>query len=149
VEDNDEKSERDGYIYIKKNWSEEDVIKLNFPMEVKLMEASKRVREDIGKIAVTRGPVVYCMEEADNGKNLHMLSVKNETRAVITDITISEVPAKMIILSGYRQEVSEDGPELYHVRKDKIKNETKLKYIPYFMWANRTENEMQVWTRMD
>jgi hypothetical protein len=143
------KEEKDGYVYIKKNWSDEDIIELNFPMEVKLIEANDKVREDIGKIAVTRGPIVYCMEEADNGKDLHMLSVKDDTKAEVSDINISGVLAKMVILSGYRQEVDATDTGLYHTMKPKLKAETQLKYIPYYMWANRMENEMQVWTRLD
>jgi hypothetical protein len=149
VEGNAEKSEKDGYVYIRKNWSEEDVIELNFPMEVRLVEASECVREDIGKIAVTRGPIVFCMEEADNGKNLHLLSVKNNTEAEVSDINISGVSAKMVTLSGYRQEVDDNETGLYHFMKPKLKAEIQLKYIPYYMWANRMENEMQVWTRLD
>jgi DUF1680 family protein len=143
------KEEKDGYVYIKKNWSDEDIIELNFPMEVKLIEANDKVREDIGKIAVTRGPIVYCMEEADNGKDLHMLSVKGDTKAELSDINISGVLAKMVTLSGYRQEVDATDTGLYHTMKPKLKAETQLKYIPYYMWANRMENEMQVWTRLD
>jgi hypothetical protein len=149
VEGNAEKSEKDGYVYIGKNWSEEDVIELNFPMEVRLVEARECVREDIGKIAVTRGPIVFCMEEADNGKNLHLLSVKNNTEAEVSDINISGVSAKMVTLSGYRQEVDDNETGLYHFMKPKLKAEIQLKYIPYYMWANRMENEMQVWTRLD
>jgi DUF1680 family protein len=118
-------------------------------MEVKLIEANDKVREDIGKIAVTRGPIVYCMEEADNGKNLHMLSVKSDTKAEVSDINISGVLAKMVTLSGYRQETDTNKTGLYHTMKPKLKKETQLKYIPYYMWANRMENEMQVWTRLD
>jgi DUF1680 family protein len=149
VGDSTEKSEKDGYIYIKNNWSDEDVIKLNFPMEVRLAEARACVREDIGKIAVTRGPIVYCMEEADNGKNLHLLSVKSDTKAEVSDINITGVTSKMVTLSGYRQEIDNNEDSLYHFMKPKIKSETKLKYIPYYMWANRMENEMQVWTRLE
>jgi hypothetical protein len=118
-------------------------------MEVKLVEASKSVREDIGKVAVTRGPIVFCMEEADNGKNLHLLSVKGDSKADVSDINISGVTAKMVALSGYRQEADDKEDGLYHIVKPKAKSEVQLKYIPYYMWANRMENEMQVWTRLD
>ena len=44
-------------------------------MEVQILDADTRVREDIGKAAVRRGPIIYCLEEADNGKDLHLLKI--------------------------------------------------------------------------
>ena len=61
---------KDGYLYVKKVWKEGETLKLEFPMEIQVLQADNRVRENIGKVAVVRGPVVYCLEEADNGKNL-------------------------------------------------------------------------------
>ncbi len=66
---------KDGYLYLSGDWQEGRRIHLSFPMQVRLVEANNRVREDIGKVAVMRGPVVYCLEECDNGTDLHLLSV--------------------------------------------------------------------------
>lgn len=67
-----------GYLYLTGEWRNEDVIWLHFPMEVRCMAANEKVRENVGKVAFTRGPVCYCMEEIDNGKNLHLLRVDTE-----------------------------------------------------------------------
>lgn len=151
----DEMQEKDGYLYIKKQWEEEETLELTFPMEVKVIEADSKVREDIGKVAVTRGPIVYCLEETDNGRDLHMLSVDAEGTSKVADENICGLDVKAIFMGGYRQESdtnnNADGRRsstLYRVAGAKTKNKTELKYIPYYMWANRAENEMQVWTRI-
>ena len=124
-------------------------------MEVKVIEADSKVREDIGKVAVTRGPIVYCLEETDNGKDLHMLYVDMAGTSQVADEKICGVDVKAICMDGYRQEADTDNKAdgkrsstLYRVASAKTKNKTELKYIPYYMWANRAENEMQVWTRI-
>lgn len=139
--------ERNGYLYVKKEWGEEEVLELSFPMEVKLIEASPLVREDIGKAAVTRGPIVYCLEEKDNGKDLHLLSLAGESCPAVSEKTIGNVPVIMVELNGFRQK--QNGNEgLYHVLQPVEKEPVCLKFVPYYTWANRGENEMQVWTRI-
>lgn len=67
-----------GYLYLTGEWRDGDEISLHFPMEVRCMTANARVREDVGKVAFTRGPICYCMEEVDNGGNLHLLKADME-----------------------------------------------------------------------
>ncbi|MCD7955994.1 MAG: glycoside hydrolase family 127 protein [Lachnospiraceae bacterium] len=98
---------RDGYLYLAKDWSEDEVFELHFPMNVRLMSADPRVREDAGKVAVMRGPLVYCIEEADNGKDLHLLTLNPDAVPEISDIEIEGNPAKGISWPGFRQ-VSND-----------------------------------------
>lgn len=144
----EEQEEKKGYLYVKKEWGEEDVLELSFPMEVRLLAANSAVREDIGKVAIMRGPVVYCLEEADNGKNLHLLSVDTEGMAQVSDGNICGAKAKVIAMPGFRQK--EDlGSSLYREWKKPEQERVMLKYIPYYMWANRGENEMQVWSRAE
>lgn len=145
--DGAKKEVKDGYLYICKEWEEEEEVLLNFPMEVRLMAADGRVREDIGKVAVTRGPVVYCMEEKDNGKGLARLSVNARGKATERIQSIQGVPAKVLTLPGFRQEAVET-EELYHVWHEPKRKDAELTFIPYYMWANRGENEMQVWTNV-
>ena len=61
-----EVEEKDGYLYVTKVWAKGETIRLNFPMEIQFLASNPLVREDAGRVAVKRGPVVYCMEEADN-----------------------------------------------------------------------------------
>ena len=67
-----------GYLYLSGDWQDGDEIRLDFPMEIRCVSANTKVREDIGRVAFARGPLCYCMEEADNGKELWLLRVDKE-----------------------------------------------------------------------
>ncbi len=138
----------DGYLYAEKDWEEEELLELCFSMEARLMAADPKVREDTGRVAVTRGPIVYCMEEEDNGKNLHLLSIAPESAPAVRNEQICGLLVKTIEWPGFRRD---NGAEqgLYRPWSAEKKKAVSLKFIPYYMWANRTENEMQVWTRAD
>lgn len=146
-------TKENGYIYITAIWENGDSVSLNFPMNVHMVSAGTKVREDIGKVAFTRGPITYCMEEADNGKNLHLLSV--DTEAVLADasavktsvteefghsVTVLKVPA-------FRQEEINDKDSLYTDYKPAAKKQTSITLVPYYVWSNRGEGEMSVWIR--
>ena len=139
----------DGYLYLSKEWMPSEEIELDFPMEVQFLEADSRVRELVGKVAVQRGPVVYCMEEQDNGADLHLISVDTDSKSQVKDIKIAGTSAKAIEVGGYKQQASDSKGLYYSVVKKDLK-EVTLTYIPYYMWANRGENEMTVWAnKMD
>lgn len=137
---------KDGYVYLTKEWNETDELTITFDMNVCFMEADNRVREDIGKIALMRGPICYCMEEVDNGDSLHLLSVDLEAVPKIYKIRIQEDSAIGIQAEGVRR-ITEKSNEkcLYHKHKAFLFEKTTLQFIPYYMWGNRGENEMQVW----
>ncbi len=150
---------RDGYLYITKIWNEEDEITFHFPMEIKLIAPDAKIREDIGKAAVMRGPVVYCLEEADNGKDLHLLTLDPYAAPEAADIKICNEEAKAVLWPGFRQKAactpaesipSGTASALYHPWTKPEKKAVTLKFIPYYMWANRSGEdgaEMQVWVR--
>lgn len=141
---NGELTYRDGYIYLTKDWAEDETINIEFPMEVKFIKSNQQVRENIGKVAVTRGPVVYCMEEADNGNNLHLCKI-DVTGTPITETTsIEDVTSVKIKVPGVRVS-AESNDSLYSEYTNENVNPTTLEFIPYYMWANRGENEMQVY----
>lgn len=142
---------KDGYLYITKVWSDTDEVRLDFPMEVRILEADSRVREDIGKVAVMRGPVVYCLEEVDNGKDLHLLSVDaetvlNDSLITVSDSAIEGTPVKRITIPGQRRKpVYMDGNGPYRMVRRIERTPVTLQLVPYYTWANRGENEMRVW----
>ncbi|MDE5974659.1 MAG: glycoside hydrolase family 127 protein [Eubacterium sp.] len=110
-------------------------IKLN--AKPKIIRCSNRVRANVGKAAVTYGPFIYCLEEADNGCDLQMLS-----------IDISKQPAlnyDVICAEGYRE--IPDG-SLYMNYCEPRKEKCTLKFIPYYKWGNRGENEMCIYVRV-
>ena len=109
--------------------------------------ADPRVREDAGKVAVTRGPLVYCLEECDNGKDLHLVRLPHDAA-----FTVREAPAlphgiQAITAEGLRE--SADWPEdgLYAPAAPRKAQPQTLTFIPYYVWANRGIGEMAVWVR--
>lgn len=83
-----------------------------------MFAASERVREDIGKAAIMRYSVVYCLEEKDNGKNLHELLVDTDMHASVSEGKICDTVVKMVETDGWRLTESGDAEEtLSHVSK--------------------------------
>ena len=145
----DEVSVKDGYLYVQMAWGESDTVKLHFAMPVRLVEADERVREDAGRVAVMHGPVVYCLEAVDNGENLHLLEVEPEAEARVSDGEICGNQVKVVLMEGYRVvDTAKKEGELYHVYKKKERKPVELRFVPYYTWANRGENEMEVWVRI-
>ena len=142
---------KNGYLYIRGAWKAGDTIDLNFSMPVRILEANPLVREDIGKAAVTRGPLVYCLEEADNQKLLHLLTLDCASGAAPTleDMSICGAAIKAIDLAGFRQQLPQPQAPmpLYMPAAQPQRTPVTLRFVPYFVWGNRGENEMCVWVR--
>ena len=107
-------------------------------MEVRKLVARQEVTANEDRIAIQRGPLVYCVEGADNnGKAWNLLISENATFSVfqhqVLDEKVMAVQAEMKVMKG-----SEDGSTLQAETK-------KITAIPYYTWANRGQNEMQVW----
>ncbi len=126
---------KDGYAYFE-HVSE---IHVNFEMEVALYEANNAVQNNAGRVAVARGPVVYCMEAVDNGAYLRSIKLDSTTEFSLENSTEYHVPA--LLTKGYRK-VEQEG--LYQPYSAEYE-ETSLRFIPYFAFANRGESEMLVW----
>ena len=142
-----ERTDRDGYCYLTGNWSDGDVVALDFPMKTRLVRANNRVREDLGKLAVLRGPITYCLEEADNGPDLHLCRIDpaHIGEAKTVHMEIDGVKLDRLELPGLREE-PDNGPLYWEYAPARTRPVT-LKFIPYFAWANRGEGEMLVWVR--
>lgn len=143
-----DRTDREGYCYLTGLWREGDAVVLDFPMDIRMLAADRRVREDAGKAAFARGPITYCLEEADNGPDLHLILADagrlDEAAAVPVEIggrtmTALEVP-------GAREELG-SGP-LYADYAPAETRPATLRLIPYYAWANRGEGEMRVWVRV-
>ena len=134
-----------GYLYVSGEWKKGDLLKLRFAMKVEVMQADSRVRQDEGKVAIMRGPVVYCLEEADNGQGLPLVRVKPD--AVFTEEKTDELGFTMIMLrvnAKTKKPVTvENG--LYQTWQKPVYEGKELRFIPYYAWANRGEGEMEVW----
>lgn len=140
---------RDGYLYLSGEWQDGDEICLSFPMEPRCVRANTKVREDIGKVAFLRGPICYCMEEADNGKELQLLRADiGRLREIKTEHS-HELGQEMCVLKvpGYRREPSGEDEGLYTEFSPMEEREATLTFVPYYAWNNRGQGEMSVWVR--
>ena len=118
--------------------------KIVFSCTPKFYRANPQVRSDVGKVAIVRGPIVYCLEEIDNGSNLSALFAD-------TSEAIREEPdgyAGSVVLKAKGVRVIQDSwtGSLYSTVKPETE-ETELTAVPYFCWNNRGEGEMTVWIK--
>lgn len=125
-----------GYVKIDRTWRKGDTVELILPMEPLLSWADNRILADKGRVCLTRGPLVYCAEETDNGKGvLHTVvpdRVMHPKQGVFTDGIMKGIPYLDIDATVY--------PE----SRDEGKF-SRLRLIPYFAWCNRGQGEMQTW----
>lgn len=135
---------KNGYLYVTKEWKNDDELILNFPMEIRILMANTNVREDSGKLCVTRGPIVYCLEEIDNGKNLQNLLLEADKPMRSETIDINGVTMNCIKAHGLRVRDAETD-ELYPEYKPVETIPVTLTLVPYCAWNNRGEGEMTVW----
>ncbi|MDK2967423.1 beta-L-arabinofuranosidase domain-containing protein [Lacrimispora sp.] len=136
-----------GFIYINQVFKE-DTIRLELDMEPKRWYANPMVESDLGKFAVTRGPLVYCAEEVDNGKNLNLMSVEKQEPLEYEFKEDLLGGVGVLTASGWKTEADREDSWLYrqsNAAEKKVR--TKIRWIPYYSWANRGENEMRVWFR--
>ena len=133
-----------GYEYIRGSFKQGDVIGIEFARSVRIMEASSAVPEDHGTVALSYGPFVYCIEEKDNGKDLHLISVDTDSaKAKLDKITIEGNTVTKIVMPGKKERPRTEA--LYSAYKKPEYDDAELTFIPYYTWANRGEGEMRVW----
>lgn len=133
-----------GYVSIEREWKDEDEIELEIVSEVKKIRANPMVRDDVGKVAFVKGPVVFCAEEADNGKYLNQLLIgEDATFTLEFDKNILN-GVYTLEINGWRINLNSWGDELYKEGNYDLVP-TKIKLIPYYAWANRGIGEMSVW----
>lgn len=135
-----------GYAKIKRVWKEGDRIELNLPMPVEIIRSHPAVRANAGKIAIQRGPVIYCLEEADNGKNLKDIMIPVNT--ALTAHFEPDLLKGVVVITGEarRTAPSSYDDELYTNSSFK-QVPVQIKAIPYYAWSNRGPGEMLVWVR--
>ncbi|MEP7266565.1 MAG: beta-L-arabinofuranosidase domain-containing protein [Saprospiraceae bacterium] len=118
---------KDGYVSIDRSWKKGDVIEVNIPMENILVRSNPKVSADSGKIAVQRGPLVYCAEGVDNDGKALSLTVKNIEK----------------FSSTYEDSLLHGVTVLESIPKKK--KDPKLTLVPYYAWGHRGLSEMNVW----
>ena len=136
----------DGYDAFTGEWKPGDEIEGDFLMPVRAVAASPLVRETQRQVCFTRGPLVYCAEEADNGKKLHLLRACPERteEAEISEKEIGGLTVPVLTVPGKRVIVPDAAP-LYAPWHEPETQDAEITLIPYFAWANRGKGEMRVW----
>jgi DUF1680 family protein len=138
------------YLPIRRRWSGEMVVELAFDMRPQLVAANPAVSEDTGRVAIERGPLVYCMEGLDQAHGTDAktfpLYLANRGGATHAEFKSDVLDGVMVLEhSGAKRTASEDA--LYETTgAGAVKAEpASLKLIPYYAWDNREESPMQVW----
>ncbi len=128
-----------GYAVINRKWNKGDKILLDLPMPVRAVIADERIKDDIGKMAVQRGPVIYCAEWPDNNDGKVLNLVIDKGSAFSTEFAPDLLGGTQIIkTSGYQTKKTLDG----RIETSEKENVT---LIPYALWNNRGPGQMMVW----
>lgn len=123
---------KDGYAVLSRTWQKGDTITYTLPLPVRELQARPEVTANTNRVALQRGPLVYCLEGADNDGIVSTLVLPSNTEFRIEDYEVLQEPVKAIRFSGM-----------------KSGEKTEAVAIPYYTWANRGKNEMQVWIKKD
>jgi DUF1680 family protein/alpha-L-arabinofuranosidase len=131
-----------GFARIRRRWMKGDVIELNLPMPVRRVLSHEKVTENTGKVALQRGPIVYCAEWPDNDGQVLNVVLKDNAKLtaeynkdMLNGVTV--VRTKAVALSYGKDE------------KSASKKEQDFLAIPYYAWAHRGTGEMAVWLARD
>jgi DUF1680 family protein len=136
----------DGYAAIRREWGKGDRVELDLEMPIARLFANPQVRQDIGRVALSRGPLIYCVEETDNAGQLHRIALPRTAR-----IEAHEAPnllGGVVTLSAVAsKEATENWDSGLYRTDPPAVSETKITAVPYFAWDNREPGEMLVWLR--
>jgi uncharacterized protein len=142
------------YLPLRRRWSPGDVIQLEMEMPVQVMQANHHVIEDEGRVAVQRGPLLYCLEELDQPEGVALSDValdlgKNPPAQFQSEVESALLGGVTVLRhTGAVLERPASRSELYsrYNNAPARKRPVPLKFIPYYAWANRAATSMQVWT---
>ena len=129
---------QNGYAVLNRTWKKNDIIQVNLPMEVRKVIANKNIKNDIGKVALQRGPIMYCAEWIDNnGKASNIVMPVNTAFTteykpdLLNGIEIIKASVPAVLIDA-------NGENLHTVNQPFVA-------IPYYAWANRGKGEMMIW----
>ena len=128
-----------GFIRLHKTWKAGDVVEIHFPMPVRLIEANELVEADRGRLAVQRGPLVFCAEWPDNPEG-HVLDLVFDPDVDLTEEFKAGLLGGTVVLTG-------SAVPYYSTLQGEIiaGEQQQIKLIPYHLWNNRGPGEMRVW----
>lgn len=137
----------ESYFQISRQWKTGDVVDLDLPMPVRMMEANPLVEETLNQVAFQRGPIVYCLESPDLPKGMKISDVFVPSDLQLTSRYDANLLGGVVVLEGtlLAQPAQNWTGKLYReVSKPDFKP-VKTQLIPYYVWQNRGRSEMSVW----
>ena len=138
-----------GYLVLRRSWSDGDRVSLRLSMPVERVLPHPDIRQAAGQVALQRGPLIYCLEAADNGGRLANVTIPPaaDLSASFDDDLLGG--ATVIHGTALRSEANGDSPALYRYQRgvELTTEEFAFKAVPYYLWANREPGEMRVWMR--
>lgn len=127
----------DGYLGINRRWKKGDVVEIHFDMLPRVVKANGRVEANRGRVAVERGPLVYCAEWTDNDFDVHSVILNRRPGFALVE--------KPDLLYGVCQITADCQALSYDAAGKLAVKDVKLTLIPYYAWAHRGEGKMEVW----
>ena len=133
-----------GYVTVHRTWSKGDSIALDLPMPAERVYANPGVIMDIGRVALQRGPLVYCLEEADNaGGAVQRLKLPRD--AELEAVPRADLFDGIVTLTAPARAIEpQDFTALYRTAPPR-ERPSSLTALPYYLWANRGQGSMVVW----
>lgn len=134
-----------GYAVLQREWRDGDVIHLTLEMPVQRLVAHPRVAEDAGKVALQRGPLVYCLEQCDNAAPVRAVTLPDASPLIAR--YRPEVLGGAVVLEGAAQAPAATGwnHRLYRTVPETRTRAVKFTAVPYCLWDNRGPGPMTVW----
>jgi DUF1680 family protein len=133
-----------GYAILRRVWKDGDTVELALPMTVQRLKAHPRVVENHGKVALRRGPVIYCLEQADNKADIDRIVLSPEKLEASFDPKLLEGVAVLRGPAMLKPAVSWED-RLYQPVDGAPEGPVEIRAVPYCTWANRGPGKMSVW----
>jgi len=137
----DQVDDQNGYLLLSRRWHSGDCVELMLQMPIERVYPSPLLRSSAGKAAVQRGPLIYCVEEVDNGSCLSDIHL--EDGSLIGECA-PDFLGGIIKITAPGSRSMDIGGQLYLLKRPARKNVT-LNLVPYYLWNNRGIGEMSVW----
>jgi DUF1680 family protein len=127
-----------GYAIVEKEWKDGDKVTFEIPMDIMKVQSREELLQNKSRVALQRGPIVYCVEGEDNGGDAWNIVVPRSTVFQAESFSVLNEPVISLVANLPVTEPSADGSSLQTSVK-------KVRAIPYYAWCNRGSNAMQVW----
>ncbi len=127
---------RTGYAVLNRKWKQNDIVEVKLPMEVRRVKASDKLKEDVGKVALQRGPLIYCAEWPDNNGSVSTIIIP--AAASFTTVFEARLLNGVMLLKSQVNKINVSGNMVATTTEP-------FTAIPYYAWANRGKGEMMVW----